>query len=532
MALWLPLVAIVVWLCVAPFAIYLYDPKGLRQYPHQNFLSGLTSLAYVYERRNPFRTRELRRQHEKHPVLRTGPNDLSFSSVGAIKDIYGHGSPCLKGDLYQLITGTHPHILNVINKDDHARKRRMLSNAFAIRNLELWEFKITDKVEKMVTQFDQRCTAPPSNDSVSLDDLTVNFRLWSNLFTLDAIADIALSERLGLLESGTDLVEGNMGNGAKSLNLISSLHFGGRVVSRFVGATDWFHILKAVSKLLSPHFRAHENDFGNIVSMLANKRLEQYYNGNKLSDFLGCLIEDSAGKQRGLDRGEIEAETSILCKGFSYQNHILANVSLTVDAGSDTTAIALTNVLYYLIKHPNILSKLRKEVAGVLTGEQVAPYAKVKSLPYLRACLDESLRLSPPVPRGLERKTPPQGMDILGERIAGGITVSVSAYVAHRDLNLFPEPDSFIPERWLHESEGTKEMRAAFIPFTTGARACIGRNITMMEQQILIATLVHRYEFALPSRDWELDWEEAFNLWPAQMPLKIWRRDIFNQGEL
>ena len=74
-------------------------------------------------------------------------------------------------------------------------------------------------------------------------------------------------------------------------------------------------------------------------------------------------------------------------------------------------------------------------------------------------------------------------------------------------------------------SEGMKDMRAAFIPFTTGARACLGRNITMMEQQILIATLVHRYDFALPSQEWELDWEEAFNLWPAQMPLKIWRRD-------
>lgn len=197
-----------------------------------------------------------------------------------------------------------------------------------------------------------------------------------------------------------------------------------------------------------------------------------------------------------------------------------------MDAGSDTTAIALTNVVYYLIKLPSALSKLREEVDTALAGEIVAPYTNVKSLPYLRACLDESLRLSPPVPRGLERKTPPQGMDIMGEQIAGGVTVSVPAYIAHRDPRIFPNPDSYVPERWLVESERTREMRAVFIPFTTGPRACIGRNITMMEQQILVATLVHRYDFALPSRDWELDWEEAFNLWPAQMPLKVWRRDI------
>ncbi|PYI01030.1 benzoate 4-monooxygenase cytochrome P450 [Aspergillus sclerotiicarbonarius CBS 121057] len=510
MALWLILAAILVWLCVAPFAVYFYDAKRLRQYPNQNVLSGLTSLAYVYERRNPFRTRELRIQHEKHPILRTGPSVLSFGSVGAIKDIYGHGSPCLKDDVYRMITGNHPHVLNVIDKDDHSRKRRMLSNAFATRNLEQWEFKITDKVKKMITQFDQRCTDPLSEGSkISPDDLTVNFRLWSNLFTFDAIADIAFSECLGLLESGTDLVQTSLSNGVKSLSLIQSLHCGGRTVSRFVGATDWFHCLKALATIISPTFRAHADDFGNIVSTLVDKRLEKHQMDNKLSDFLGCLIEDKTGKTRSLDRGEIEAEATIL-----------------LDAGSDTTAIALTNVLYYLIKHPNTLNKLREEVSDVLTDEEIAPYTKVKSLPYLKACLDESLRLSPPVPRGLERKTPPQGMEILGEQIAGNVTVSVSAYIAHRDPTLFPNPDSYMPERWLDESEATKDMRAAFIPFTTGVRACLGRNITMMEQQILIATLVHRYDFALPSHDWTLDWEEGFNLWPAQMPLKIWRRDV------
>ncbi|PLB50811.1 benzoate 4-monooxygenase cytochrome P450 [Aspergillus steynii IBT 23096] len=499
---------ILAWLFITPFATYLYDPKRLRKYPNQNFLSGLTSLAYVYERRKSFRTRDLRIQHERHPILRTGPSVLSFGSVSAIKDIYGHGSPCLKDDVYKLITGDHPHILNVVDKDDHARKRRMLSNAFATRNLEQWEFKITDKVEKMVTQFDKRCTNPLVGSEVCPDELTIDFRRWSNLFTFDAIADIAMTERLGLIESGTDLVKCNVGNGVQSLSLIESLHCGGRVVSRFVGAADWFHLLKGLAKIFSPHFRAHSDDFGHIVNMLTDARLEKHQKGEKLSDFLGCLIEDRTGKNRGLDRAEIKAETSIL-----------------LDAGSDTTAIALTNVLYYLIKHPNALRKLREEVDVILTGEEIAPYAKVKSLPYLRACLDESLRISPPLPRGLERKTPPQGMEIIGEQITGGVTVSVPAYVAHRDPILFPKPDSYMPERWLDESEATKDMRAAFIPFTTGARACLGRNITMMEQQILVATLVHRYDFALPSNDWNLDWEEAFNLWPAKMPLKIWRRE-------
>lgn len=196
-----------------------------------------------------------------------------------------------------------------------------------------------------------------------------------------------------------------------------------------------------------------------------------------------------------------------------------------MDAGSDTTAIALTHVLYYLIKNPRSLAILREEVAEVMSEEAIAPYAKVKNLPYLKACLDESLRLSPPVSRGLERRTPPGGMQIAGETIPGDVAVSVPTYVVHRDPTIFSEPNEYRPERWFEDGERAKQMRDAFIPFSTGARGCIGRNISMIEQQILVATLVHRYEFALPSDDWELEWEEAFLLWPAKMPLKIWRRE-------
>jgi len=197
-----------------------------------------------------------------------------------------------------------------------------------------------------------------------------------------------------------------------------------------------------------------------------------------------------------------------------------------VDAGSDTTAIALTHILYYLIKNPCCLTKLRKEVASAISEGTIPPYAGVKSLPYLKACINESLRLSPPVSRGVERRTPSGGMQIAGETIPGDVAVSVPTYVVQRDTTVFPEPDEYRPERWLEGGEKAKQMRDAFIPFSTGARGCIGRNLSMMEQQIVVATLVHRYDFALPSDDWELEWEEAFLLWPAKMPLKIWRRDV------
>jgi benzoate 4-monooxygenase len=198
--------------------------------------------------------------------------------------------------------------------------------------------------------------------------------------------------------------------------------------------------------------------------------------------------------------------------------------TVTVDAGSETTAIALTHLLYYLTKNPRCFSKLREEVSDALSGEQlVAPYSKVKTLPYLKACIEESLRLSPPLPRGLERVTPPSGATIMGTFVPGNVGVSVPAYIAHRDQDIFPDPEAFLPERWIdNNAKDIVKMREAFIPFSAGGRACIGRNITMIEQQILIATLVHRYDFALPSPEWTLQNEEAFNLWPVELPVRIW----------
>lgn len=182
--------------------------------------------------------------------------------------------------------------------------------------------------------------------------------------------------------------------------------------------------------------------------------------------------------------------------------------------------------MYYLVKNPSKLAKLREEVAPAFSeGNFVAPYSKVKHLPYLRACLDESLRITPPVSFGLVRKTPPEGAMIADQFIAGDTVVGVPAYIAHRDPLVFPEPEVYRPERWLENEEKAKEMRNYFIPFSTGARGCIGRNISYLEQHVLIATLVHRYNFSLPSKDWSLDWEEAFNLWPCSMPLKVSKRE-------
>jgi hypothetical protein len=85
----------VIW----PVVVYFRDPKGLRKYPNLNVLSGITDLGFVYEAHQGFRSSALLKAHKKHPVVRIGPNSLSYSSISAIK--VGH-LLCYGGPSYGL----------------------------------------------------------------------------------------------------------------------------------------------------------------------------------------------------------------------------------------------------------------------------------------------------------------------------------------------------------------------------------------------------------------------------------------------
>ncbi|KAL6362875.1 hypothetical protein LRP88_04189 [Fusarium phalaenopsidis] len=445
---------------VQPFARYLWDPQNLRRFPSHNALSGITNLGYIIERCRGFRSRYIHEAHKKHNIVRTGPNSLSFSSPEAIRSIYGHSTNCIKGDI------------------------------------------------RLIRQFDRICDEAASATNTKTG--TLDFRKRANLFTVEAIADIALSHKLGCLDRGDDQVTITTADGnEKRIKYIECLHAGKRATSTLVWATSWFRFLRTVLTLLPGWFRSQwlkGSQFDDMVHHLTRVRVERHRTGETLDDIVYCLIADKNGELRGFDIGEIEAEVGVL-----------------LDAGSDTTAIALTHVMYNLLRHPKALQRLRDELKETLDVDSpVASYGQVKNLPYLRACLDESMRLLPPVSFGLNRKTSLGGLTIDGQWIDEGTTVGVPAYTAHRNPELFPDPERYYPERWLEEMN--KDAMTSFIPFSAGARGCIGRNITYMEQMILIASLVRRYDFALLHDDWELDHEEAFNLWPGPMPLSISKR--------
>lgn len=478
-------------------------------------LSGISSIPFMILAHGGARSRRLAELHKKHPVLRTGPKTLSYSDPRAIKDIYGHNTTCVKDSSYMITAGTHFHLADVIDKPEHARKRKVLSSAYALKNLEGWEHKVADKTSKLIVQLDKCCTAPlPNGQHIpSPEDLSVDFRAWTNFFTLDAIADIGLSEKLGFLDNGHDRVLGRRTDGSVyECNFRDCLYQNARKQSLLIWSYRWYHFINKISNIIPFYGRMGKlaREWDGIPLELAHRRFQRYQAGEKLDDFFQALMEDKNGQPNNLEWGEIVAEVSIM-----------------MNAGSATTAIAIANVMFQLIKNPKAMKRLVEELDGALDDdniEAVVSYDRVKHLPYLRACLDESLRLFPPTPHALPRETPAGGLSILDDYVPGGISVGVSALVAHRNEVVFPQAEKYIPERWLGE-EG-KNLQPYFLSFSAGARGCIGRNISYLEQTVVLASLLRRYEFALPHPQWEIERLETMNWILGEMPVKVWRREF------
>ncbi|KXL44863.1 hypothetical protein M433DRAFT_159811 [Acidomyces richmondensis BFW] len=483
---------------------YFRDVKGLRRFPAMDPLAAFSNLSFIILSHQGFRSKRLYELHAQgHPVIRTGPNSLSYSDVRAIRDIYGHNTKCMKDEQYSMMAGTHFHLADVVDKHEHARKRKVLSSAYALKNLEEWEHKVADKTQRIIAQFDKRCS------DVGHDEI-VDYRSWTNFFTLDAIADIGLSKRLGFLDQGSDRCTALRPDGTTyEVNYRDCLYANSRAQSGLGWSYRWYKQIVALSKIVSPWYRKLwklNEGWDGIYLNLATERLRRYQEGEKLDDFFQALMHDKNGNPHNLEWGEIVAEVGIM-----------------MNAGSTTTAIAMANVMYQLLVNPQCMQRLRDEIDAALDEEDIiAPYEKVKYLPYLRACLDESMRIFPPTSHGLPRVTPPEGMTILEDFIPGNTTVSMSAYVVHRDPTIFPDPEVYNPDRWL--GEAGKELGPYFIAFSAGARGCIGRNISYLEQTVLLASLLHRYDIELAKPGFVPDRLETFNLHPSEVPIRLKRR--------
>jgi cytochrome P450 len=217
------------------------------------------------------------------------------------------------------------------------------------------------------------------------------------------------------------------------------------------------------SPLFPPHrrFLSARARFDHAIEHLIRARRRQSSErSDVLSLFLDARYEDGAT----MDEEEIRDQLLTLLL-----------------AGHETTAITLAWVLDFVLRRPALIERLQREIAGVDDPEAIA------KLPLLSAVLDETMRIAPVVTDVARIPKVPFALepDLV---VPVGRPLVVLIEGIHRDPSIYPDPDTFLPERFLERRFGPTE----FLPFGGGSRRCLGAAFSEYEGRIFLATLLSR----------------------------------------
>lgn len=164
-------------------------------------------------------------------------------------------------------------------------------------------------------------------------------------------------------------------------------------------------------------------------------------------------------------------------------------------AGHDTSTAALAWALVTLGSHPEILARAQAEARQVL-GDSAPQMEHLPALPYLGQCIDETLRLYPPIHVG--SRTAARDLAFNGFRIPAGRRVLYSIYLTHRHPDYWPNPAQFNPSRF---DDRPGPGHTLFLPFGGGRRNCVGRAFAEVEVKVVLARLLQRFDVTLHNGD-------------------------------
>lgn len=195
------------------------------------------------------------------------------------------------------------------------------------------------------------------------------------------------------------------------------------------------------------------------------------------------------------------------------RKQLIDEVLILFTAGHETTANALSFSLFLLAKNRKVQDRLHEEVRNVdFNGDLMA---LLNELPYTRQCIEEAMRLYPPVyvidRVALEKDT------VAGHRYKKGTVWLMSVYELHRHKGFWENPEKFDPDRF--DPGNKKDHSDHYYPFGAGPRMCVGNNFAMYEMLMVVACLVRRYRLTTPVEQIELN--PLISLKPVQVPIRF-----------
>ncbi|KAJ6495457.1 cytochrome P450 monooxygenase [Mycena sanguinolenta] len=523
------LTALPVALVLVHLLIYFVDPYGIRHHPGP-FLAKFSDAWLGYVSQQGHRSEVIHEMHLKYgPVVRISPSEVSIADPDALGTVYAHGNGALKSSFYDAFVSIQRGLFNTRDRRQHARKRKIVSHIFSQKSVVEFEPHIRLYISMLLAQWDRLCAGAQKGLSGSDGDggwvgrngwLWLDCLPWANYLAFDIIGDLAFGAPFGMIEAGRDRAPVPASNRASPavsekeatddityIPAVAVLNGRGEY-SMSMGVLPAF--VRPIVKRLIPWYARGLQDvqhLAGIAIVAVAKRLGQPTDRVDLLSKLQAGTDDSGAP---MGRPELTAEALTL-----------------LIAGSDTTSNSTCAIIYHLAKNPAAQAKLQQELDEQLGTEDelVATAEQVKRLPYLDACINEALRIHSTSALGLPRVVPEGGLVIGEHAFPAGTVLSVPSYTIHRDPTVWgADVEAFRPERWFED--GKEKRERTFNPFSVGPRACVGRNLASLELQMIVASILRRYEFVLERPGEELATREGFLRKPLRCDVGIRRREL------
>ncbi|PYH67698.1 cytochrome P450 [Aspergillus vadensis CBS 113365] len=409
-----------------------------------------------------FPEEDLEKLHKKYQTqaLRIGPNELHITDVHMYKVIYSQSKPFPKhAEFYEAFNTPHT-VFTEIDAGMHKERRRLLNPFFSRAGVFKLEPIIHEKAEILMNKIRRLENSH-----------TVNVYDAFRCLTTEVIMEFAFAKSANMLEESETTFE--------SWFLVAF-----DAVARSIWKMqEWPIARKALGVVPMSFIGLVDPNIVNVLKMLkfAESCLEHYE-----------------------VHGNTTTHPVVFENLFSLPHDYKVTEALDIlIAGADTTASTLTAGFMHILSNPTIYSKLADALRAAnisVDDPSAAQLQELEKIPYLTACVKESLRIAMPVPGRLPRVVP-NNLDepfvVEGQVIPPGTVVSMSTYTMHTSEEVWgPDARAFNPDRWLQPE--AKSLEQYLCTFSKGVRMCLGQNVAYAEVTIVMAYLFRNFDIKLP----------------------------------
>nr|QQL12336.1 cytochrome P450 CYP4CJ14 [Aphis craccivora] len=346
-------------------------------------------------------------------------------------------------------------------------RRKLLTNTFHFKTLGMYNLSINKHSRKLVDKLLKASTN--GNKEISIFE-------YITLCSLDMICETIMGTEMNAQEG-------------KSVEYVHSIKCACKlVIERIFKVWLWNDLIYRISKSGQRFFKSTKVLHEFTDNVIKNKRAS-------LNKTIIEKVQSDSTFEKPQKKSFLDILLNVLDENPDQMNDkdIREEVDTFLFEGHDTSSISMTMTLVLLGIYQDVQDRARDELFDIFgDSERDATMEDLNSMQYLEAVIKESLRLYPSVP-GFSRELE-KPLSINNYTLPPKTTVIVYPYVLHRNEDIYLNAEEFMPERFLEE-ENKEKFHFGYLPFSAGARNCIGQKYAMNQMKTVISTILRNMKF-------------------------------------